>query len=142
MKKIEWHSRLNVGVKQIDEQHKWLVQLVNNLLSAIQSGVAEDILQSICQELVDYTEFHFRDEELLMEEIGFPFIEEQRAEHEELRVKVGEFNDAVLRGDHIPPKEVLDFLSEWLINHLLHSDMKIGHHIKAQREQEKNQQTS
>lgn len=132
MKRIEWHPKLNIGVEQIDEQHKRLVQLANNLISAIQTGVAEDILEVICKELHEYTVFHFRDEELLMQEVGYPHLEQHQKKHREITDQVQAYLDALERDNNVPPQDVLDFMGDWLVEHIIYMDMKIGDHIKEQ----------
>lgn len=84
MNTITWSSKLNTGVKNIDEQHRRLVKLVNNLVAGIQEGFADDITDGICRELIEYTKYHFRDEEMLMEEVAFPDIEAHKQKHASL----------------------------------------------------------
>lgn len=129
MKKLEWSPRLNLGIKQIDDQHKRLVKLTNNLMSAIQSGVADDLLVGFCMELVEYTEFHFRDEEMLMREVGYPHIDEHSTAHRTLEGKVREYHEAVSKGRHVSSAEVLEFLGSWLVDHIIYTDMKISEYI-------------
>jgi len=136
MKRIEWQPRLNLGVKQIDDQHKRLVLLTNNLISAIQSGVAADLLMEICIELLEYTEYHFQDEELLMQEVDFPYFNEHTAMHRVIEGKVREYHDSVSKGASVPPVKVLEFLGSWLVDHIIYADMKIANHIRESRSKE------
>jgi len=134
MKKIEWTNRLSVGIKKIDDQHKRLIKLVNNLVSAMQSDMADDIIAPICQELAEYADYHFRDEEMYMQEVGYPKLEEQKEQHQVLSDKVQSYLDSFDKGKTVNPKEVLDFLKLWLIDHMIHSDMQIGKFTMAQHD--------
>ncbi|MDC0335835.1 bacteriohemerythrin [Pseudodesulfovibrio sp.] len=131
MKKIEWNSKLNLGVPQIDEQHRRLVQLANNLVSAIQTNVADDILEIIFKELQEYTVFHFRDEELYMHEAGYPDIEEHIRQHEDLKKKVADYQEDMRLDMDVSPSDVLEFLGDWLVEHIIYSDMKIARFVKG-----------
>lgn len=130
MNTITWSSKLNTGVKKIDEQHRRLVKLVNNLVAGIQEGFADDITDGICRELIEYTNYHFRDEEMLMEEVAFPDIEAHKQKHASLTTSVQGYHDALEKGEPIRPEDLLNFLSKWLIEHIIHTDMQIGRHIR------------
>ena len=88
MKKLEWSDKLNLGVKQIDDQHQQLVHLANNLVLTIQTGETRDVLGKVFKELREYTVFHFRDEELYMEEIEYPERRAHAVTHRELKDQV------------------------------------------------------
>ncbi|MBC17577.1 MAG: hypothetical protein CL942_11065 [Desulfovibrio sp.] len=132
MKKLVWSSQLNLGVKPIDEQHKWLVHLTNNLRSAIASGVHNDLLLEVCQELVDYTDYHFRDEELLMEEYEYDGLDSQRKSHQYIRDQIHDFLKRLESGETVAAENLLETLRKWLVNHVAHSDMKLAQHIRSQ----------
>jgi len=134
MQTITWSSKLNTGVKKIDDQHRRLVKLVNNLVTGIREGFADDITDGICRELVEYVAYHFRDEEMLMEDVEFPHLEEHRQKHAQLTASVRNYMETIENNRQIKPEELLNFLSKWLINHIIHTDMQIGHHIKERRE--------
>lgn len=135
MKRIAWSSKLNLGVEQIDDQHKRLVKLTNNLIGAIQSNMADDILGFIAQELREYTEFHFQDEERLMRDIGYPDLDDHAALHGALKERVTRYQESLEQGGAVPATEILSFLKDWLVNHIIYCDMKIGKYIREQKEE-------
>lgn len=132
MKKLEWNDQLNLGVKQIDEQHKWLVHLTNNLRSAIVSKMENDILLDICRELVDFTDYHFRDEEALMEQHGYDGLASQRKEHDHIRNNIRGFLERLEKGESVAAERLLEALREWLVKHMANSDMRLARHIRSQ----------
>ncbi|QJB56093.1 bacteriohemerythrin [Pseudodesulfovibrio sp. zrk46] len=117
----------------MDDQHKRLIQLVNSLVSVIRAGVAEDLLGEICRELYDYTNYHFRDEESLMQEEGYPEFEAHCQLHAEMTTTVKEYLDELEKGKQVSPNDVLEFLAKWLVKHILKQDMKFAAFVKEKR---------
>lgn len=130
MKKIEWDASLNLGVKQIDDQHKRLIQLANNIIAAVHSGEAQDVMDSFFNELREYTVFHFRDEERFMEEVGYPERGRHHAMHNALKQRVKHFQRDLYEQKNISCEDVLQFMKGWLVDHILGQDMKIAKHIE------------
>jgi hemerythrin len=133
MKKLEWSDKLNLGVEKIDNQHQELVKLANNLLSAIQSHEAREVLDLVFKELREYTVFHFRDEEQYMEEIGFPKRGEHMIKHRELKDQVKQYQRDIYQKSEVSPSEVLEFLRGWLVDHIIYRDMEIASYIKEKK---------
>ena len=80
---VIWSEFLSVGVAEIDEQHKQLVQLINSLYHHIQVGNDKHIIGSFFDRLVEYTDFHFSTEERLMEHHVFPNSSDHIHEHKQ-----------------------------------------------------------
>lgn len=133
MKKLEWSDKLNLGVKQIDDQHQQLVYLANNLVRAIQTGETRDVLGKVFKELREYTVFHFRDEELYMEEIEYPERRAHAVTHMELKEQVKQYQRDMYKKSEVTPNEVLEFLRGWLVDHIIYKDMKIVNYIKEKK---------
>ena len=60
---LEWTEELSVGVPSIDEQHKVLIRLLNELFDATQAERGQTLLGKVLNELADYTVYHFQYEE-------------------------------------------------------------------------------
>jgi hemerythrin len=124
--RINWSSMLSVGVPEIDRQHQVLVGLINQLNDATDdSGVQVDI-NAILHELVRYTEYHFSFEEDLMREKDYGEFDEHLREHRMFIEKVKQLVERWGRGEAIQVAEVLRFLRDWLVSHILHIDRKLG----------------
>lgn len=115
-----------VGVPIIDEQHKKIIDLSNGLIQAMIHGMGDDVVKDIITELKDYTRYHFETEEAYMREIGFPSYEKHCKTHRLLTVDVDDFATQVLQDERPSPKEVLDFINSWMVNHIMDIDIKIG----------------
>lgn len=119
---IHWDDRLETGIQLVDQQHKTLVKLINQLFQSMKSGGDLQVLSSVLDELVDYTLTHFRTEEELMQKTGYPGLEKHRNIHEVFVGKVGEAVRKLKAGERVSPADLYNFLKGWLINHIEQED--------------------
>ena len=123
---MEWYESYCIGVASIDSQHKEMVRMVSRLQTTLVGGDINLEVANALRFLVDYTKRHFADEEKFMSEINF----EELVRHKELHKKL--INDVVLilmdikKGKTIDPYAFIDFLTDWLVNHIRYEDKKIG----------------
>ncbi len=120
---VEWSDALSVGIEEIDEQHKVLVDLVNRMHDAIHNRHGSDVVKGILAELADYTRIHFAVEESLMRILNYPGYEEHKEIHEELLQHVVELRDKVESGKTAIGFELMHFLRNWLTKHIMEEDM-------------------
>lgn len=121
---IVWSPAMSVGVKRLDRDHRVLVGLINHLEAAVgRRFETRVVLAEVLEALVAYTRFHFNREERVLEACHYPELASHREEHAEL---TNEVLDLVQRFEGDPasltPKEMMDFLSEWLFHHILLQD--------------------
>lgn len=126
---IEWSDELSVGIQEIDEQHKVLVGLLNDLHEAIHERHGRETSIEILQKLIDYTRIHFAVEESLMRLFEYPGYEEHKQQHEHLFEEILEFQKRVLNEGHSISFQLLHFLRMWLTRHILESDMDYSPHM-------------
>ena len=121
---IEWTNDLSVGVKEIDEQHKIFLSILNDLCDISHKPHPTQEIASILKQLTAYASFHFATEERYFDKFNYEFSKEHKEEHKKLLAKVNEFNERfVSEGDAIL-SELLDFLEDWLVGHLSEQDQK------------------
>lgn len=129
---FEWNENLNVGVDSINDQHKKLVAMVNDLHDAMQKGQGAAALGKTLEGLVDYTKTHFAYEEKLFADTGYADATAHKAEHDKLTATVvavqEKYNGGA--GDSLSG-DVMDFLKSWLVNHIQGTDTKYGPHLQA-----------
>lgn len=128
---IEWVSDYSVGVRQFDEEHKQLISFVNRLNTSILAGSTHFAMKEILTSLVNYTKIHFRHEEDFMLLYDYPNREKHKIEHEELTAQVTDFYNDFLAGKSKITLSLLKFLSDWLVNHILGSDMAYKDFFKS-----------
>lgn len=119
---IDWNNSYSVNVKEIDDQHKKLIDLINKLYDEMKNGHGKEALSGVLKELVDYTKYHFQAEEKLLSKYNFPNFAAHKKEHEELTKKVEEINEKIASGKMVISSSVLTFLKDWLNNHILVED--------------------
>lgn len=124
MKLIEWQDSYSVGINIIDEQHKKLFAWINDLYTAIDAKKDEEALDNILGHLLDYVKFHFSTEEKYFEEFDYFNKAEHKDEHREYTEKINNFIEERRNNKSFLSFEVLDFLEDWIISHVLVSDKK------------------
>lgn len=126
-----WADDFSVGIQEIDEQHKVLVGLLNELHAAIVGHRGSAECRRILDRLVEYTRVHFAVEESLMRILGYPDYENHKHEHEKLAVQVADLLQKLDTGKAAISFELLHFLKVWLTKHICESDKRYGSHFIA-----------
>jgi hemerythrin-like metal-binding protein len=121
---IEWDNAFSVGNREIDEHHKKFFHIINMLFDSMKTGEKEEILLTVLKELQQYVQYHFKAEEALMKMYAYPNYSSHKAEHEDAIQKVNKFIIAYERKEDKLAIDVLNFLSNWLQNHILQTDRK------------------
>ncbi len=124
-KLIVWSKSYSVGVSQMDKEHQRLIDIINNLYTAMRSGRSKDAIGTILDELVEYTRTHFAHEERLMKESNYAGFDEQKRAHEALIAQVVEIQGKYRVGTALG-QEVMSFLKDWLIKHIQGMDKNYG----------------
>ncbi|MFY9644458.1 MAG: bacteriohemerythrin [Terriglobales bacterium] len=129
---MTWNDKLSVGVNVIDDDHKKLVSLVNELYDGITAGKGKEALGKILDRLVDYTKVHFDREEQFFARTAYPAAAAHKQEHTDLTKQVLDVQAKYKRGEVLTLSlEVMNFLKNWLVNHIQGSDKKYGPHLNA-----------
>ncbi len=119
MQGILWNERFSVGVRAMDAQHKRLIDLINALRASEDMGIAFDTIMG----MFDYASVHFRAEEDLLRRAGYSELATQAREHKVFLDKAVEFSRKDLTDPRIGTDIIL-FLRDWLLHHILEEDMK------------------
>ena len=127
-----WKATYNVGIPQVDSQHKQLVKLINDLHAAMQSGKAKDVMGSIIDQLIVYTERHFNDEETMLRTRGYSRLAAHHAIHVDLTRQVIELRDKFKSSHLVLSIEIMHFLRDWLATHILTHDLAYAKELGVQ----------
>jgi hemerythrin-like metal-binding protein len=124
---ILWDEKFSVGVGEIDEQHKKLVEILNELVALIQeypAGSDSDI-ESTIEKINEYKTFHFATEEKYFEQFNFKGAAEHIQKHRDFDQKITELV-AAFQKDKSKDQlfELVDYMENWFIDHLLNTDRK------------------
>lgn len=123
---MTWDDKFSVNVKEIDNQHKRLVEMLNELHSAMSVGKGKDALGKVLQSLIDYAASHFATEEKYMTKFNFPGYAQHKTEHDKFVKQVLDFQAGFNSGKLALSTEVLQFLKDWLVKHIQGTDKKYG----------------
>jgi hemerythrin len=121
---IEWTPELSVGNSSIDKEHQHWVDLLNRFYEGIRSGQDTNQLTLLIAGMIDYTRFHFANEEKYMQSIRYPDIESHKEKHELYVAKLMEYDQKIKKGRLVLSLEVTKYLKSWLVNHIKGSDMQ------------------
>ena len=129
--KVEWQDYLSIGVEEVDNQHKLLIDRYNAFFAAYYDGRSNDEVIRLLHFLVEYVAAHFADEESLQLRVGFPDYQKHRLQHQELTRKVAELRIRIeLEG---PEPNLISttglLMTGWLIEHISVMDRAIGRFI-------------
>lgn len=122
-----WLPEFSVNVKEIDEQHKQLVTIMNTLFNSITNDIDEKTIKDIINQIVAFAQFHFATEEKYFDQFNYKNAAEHKAQHKELRTHVSNFienSSRVNKSTKQVALELLDYLQDWLNEHLLFADKK------------------
>ena len=126
MKDLVLDHMLTIGIDEIDEDHNKLINLFNILNHSITEGAATDYVESVLEELINCTVWHFSHEERLMLKYGYDALEEHRDEHQDLIISVRELQQKFRQSGKLDEREDLEFLERWLTEHILVADIRLG----------------
>lgn len=120
-----WNDACSVGIQEVDEQHKVLLQLLDALHLAIRAGQGAESL-AVLNQLVDYTRHHFTMEESLMRVTNYPDFAPHKELHQNLMAQIHKVQDELAGGQLDLDGEMLQFVKIWLIQHINETDRRFG----------------
>ncbi|HRP02287.1 MAG TPA: bacteriohemerythrin [Candidatus Kapabacteria bacterium] len=124
MSLFQWGPAYELGVTEVDNQHKKLARLINDLHDAHQSNAEKSVLGNIIEELIFYTKIHFNNEEKYMEDLGYQGLAEHREIHHKFTNQIVQFKEDFLSGNANVGADLLELLKNWLADHILVEDKK------------------
>ena len=126
---FDWQDDYSVNVREIDEQHKQLVGIINTLHEALQHNRARDVHWEIMNRILDYAATHFETEEKYMKKFDFPGYREHKSEHERFAATVLDLQGRTNAAGFVLALDILHFLQEWLQNHMINVDKAYAAHF-------------
>jgi hemerythrin len=123
---VEWREGFNIGIAQLDNEHRHLFSLVLALN-------LESVEQTV-EKLLDYVVIHFSNEQDAMDRSGYPAFEQHLRLHEEFAYKIADFMVAGNDWTEERVQELRRFLNKWLITHIMTHDMRFGKWLAARNE--------
>jgi hemerythrin len=126
---MKWRPDFELGIPEIDQQHRKIVELINVLNDAFMKDETRNKLGGILDEMEDYANYHFKTEEKLFLGRNFPFAKEHILQHQHFKQKVQDYKIKFNAGQSVTFR-VLVFLRKWLTDHILDSDREYVELVK------------
>lgn len=119
---MTWSDAMSVGIKEIDNQHRQLIDIINSLAEAMRNRKSNEEMGRILGELSRYTLNHFSLEERYFRQFGYPDTAAHVEQHKAFIAKVGGFQSDFASGKLAISIEIMNFLSDWLVKHIKGTD--------------------
>ncbi len=129
---IAWTSDFSVGVAEIDDQHRNLIDLVNDLHQAMTEGHGWNEMEATFKGLSAYIQKHFSYEEGLLEKFNYPDMDLHRLEHKVFVRQIQKFRSQYDAGEYLISQKVMNYLKEWLTQHIKVIDKEYGPFLNQQ----------
>jgi methyl-accepting chemotaxis protein len=127
---ITWDESISVKIDLFDTHHKKLIDLINQLYKAMEKGDGNNVLIPIIDELVEYTVYHFSAEEKVFKKYNYPDTARHIEQHRGFVKKAQDLQRDVKKGSAVLTNDVLDFLQDWVINHIMKVDFHYSGFLK------------
>ncbi|MBF0296730.1 MAG: bacteriohemerythrin [Magnetococcales bacterium] len=121
-----WNDTLLTGVRDVDDDHKKLVAMVNKIHRLLKESAGSEAVGKVINELAAYTQFHFAREEKFFDQYGYPDTVSHKEKHVKLLQDVTGLMQEFAAGDFAAPMDLLTFAKAWLVNHIMKTDMAFG----------------
>ena len=121
---IKWNEKLSVKINSIDDQHKILIDMINEFYEMIGDKSNDELISALIKKMKEYTVVHFSYEEKLFKEYNYSDFEAHKKEHQGFVNKVIDLEKRFNDGKIIMSFEITKFLKDWLIKHIQGTDMK------------------
>jgi hemerythrin-like metal-binding protein len=135
---MQWTQAMSVGLEELDDDHKVLIKVINDLAANAGDAARRDVVRQCLLSLRRYAEFHFAREEKVMSACKYPGLESQKSEHRDFVKRIQEvttrFDEDTTGSVEVVNEALLSFLKEWLNHHILTEDMAYRPHVERSAE--------
>jgi hemerythrin len=126
-----WNDNLRINIPEIDIQHKKWIDLMNALHDAMKAGKSKEVLNSAINSLMAYTQVHFKAEERFLAENNYTDLANHKLQHQKFVEKIQEFRHKYESGQLGLSIEVMQFLSDWFVNHIKRTDVEYAKELNS-----------
>lgn len=126
-----WDPAYSVKIQSMDDQHKKWLDIIQKLYKAMKEGKGKTVLEEVLDELQDYTDYHFKAEEELMEKYNCPELANQKLLHAGFEKQLEKYKTDFDKGSITLTIDVMETLNKWLVNHIKKEDIKYTDFLNA-----------
>lgn len=125
-----WSKELETGIEILDSQHKNFLMHANSFIIKTKAGKANEGIREEFEFIKDYLMYHFQTEETFLYENKYDKYGEHQAEHLQMKFKAKMIENALEEEDpEKVVKEFVEFVNEWVVNHILKSDLEFSRYL-------------
>ena len=117
------------GWSFMDEDHRYFVEIINDLHRAARVGAGAAALPPALADLISLFTAHFDKEETAMRQSRYALLSDHKMQHDLMRVKLRVFVHALDAGQHVTVTDVIEFLRGWLVEHIRRHDRDLARHL-------------
>ncbi len=130
---IAWRRQLGVGQPSIDDDHKHLIEYLNELDAALNARVYMPVrVAKTLMKLLEYTQQHFQREEKIMAVVHFPKLEEHKRRHADAVKAISELSNIFAKEPtRANGERIYAFTADWLVNHIIMEDTQIAPYVRG-----------
>ncbi len=121
---IEWEDKFSVGISIINEQHKEFIDILNKVIYTKEHNDNIEEIDEVLEEMVNYAHTHFKTEEAYMKEFNYSEYQDHKEEHNRFSTETISCIDKMIKGDYQIANEILEYLKQWLVDHIQGTDKK------------------
>ena len=132
MKEVQWTDNMSIGIELIDKQHQMLIQHLNNLIKSLEPNQGLTEVANTLSFLIDYTHFHFSEEEKHMAANKYHELEQHKMKHNEFKTTLANLEEEFKEdgATHVLADSINTLLVNWLIKHICNVDVEFGAFLK------------
>ena len=128
---INWDESYSVKVKEIDDQHKKWIGMINDLHEAMKAGQGSSVIGKTIDEVVNYTVYHFGHEEKLFEKYIYPDTVSHKKLHYDFVNQFRKIKQDYDSGSIVLSMDVINRLKNWLTNHIMKVDKQYSEFLNS-----------
>lgn len=124
---LSWKKEYSVGVEQIDNEHKQLIEMINKAYDSVEDREEEEVLSELVKEMQQYAKTHFATEAAFMKIHDYPEVESHRLKHNDFMMHAAPAGKKLTSdGKELDPIKVFKYLADWLTDHIMETDKHLG----------------
>jgi hemerythrin len=129
---VIWSNSYSMGIKKIDDQHKGLLDFVNDLFSHVTGDEYQErtYFYKVIQQAVEYIKVHFSTEEKIMIATKFPGYAEHKKVHDEFTMTVAKSIQDFKAGERLVLEKFANFLKDWVLSHIAVMDAQYAAYFR------------
>lgn len=121
---ITWHDSFSVNNVVIDNQHKKLIDIINRFYDTVMSNKDRAVISEIFEELKNYTNYHFKAEESMLEKVNYLYLQDHKVQHQGFVDKLNDLEQKFMLKKLTVNFEMMGFLRTWLVEHIMNEDKR------------------